>query len=175
MDDKSTLAACDVRPLLLPISRFLNLPLPTASNLRTRTQFCGVIQICLKRKNIFTFHKDHSYRQLLLDNTMSWTSTIPTAVCCPYFNFAPTRTPSNAIFKSPEAQLQPEFVRSLHSCQVAALRTASELAENLQLKPLEKPTSVDSPQNDASRLFQRYLVGFVRGLNLIKVVDPSCS
>ena len=69
---------------------------------------------------------------------------------------------------SSEDQSMPDYVRLLRSCQIVALRTASVLAENLQLEPLEKPTSVDT-RNDVSRVFHRYLTAFVKGLELKKV------
>lgn len=74
-----------------------------------------------------------------------------------------------------EDQSTNEYIRSLRSCQLAALQTACELAENLQLEPLEETTSITT-QNAVSRLFHRYMMAFVRGLDLERVYSAShCS
>lgn len=70
--DDSTLGVYNVGPFFLPFARFLNLPVATASDLRTRTQLCGVIQVFMKRGDIFTFLQDLSYREILFDNAMNW-------------------------------------------------------------------------------------------------------
>lgn len=71
------LEVCDVGPLLLPFTRFLNFPLSSALDLRTRTQFCGIVRVVVK---FFTFPQGLGIRPTLLDTIMSWTTNKPDTV-----------------------------------------------------------------------------------------------
>jgi hypothetical protein len=163
----------DIGPLLLPLARFINLPVSTPSDLPTRTRFCSVVQLFTQRKDVSKIYDDSSIRQSLLDIVMGWTDVVPFTVSIYYItimsvvmSILATKT------MTPENQSAPEYGRSLHGCRAAALRTACGLAENLQLQPLEKTTKMDT-QNVVSRLFHRYLMAFVKCLDLEKRVSPQ--
>ncbi|KAF8577060.1 hypothetical protein K439DRAFT_586493 [Ramaria rubella] len=133
----------EVGTLMLLLARFLDRPPTSASELRSMAQFCDILRLILSYHDIFLIRKGSRIRQHLFDIIMNWASEFP-----------------------------PAYTLSLRSCQAAALRTASHLAENLIVQPLEVAPGLDS-KNVASRLFHRYLTIFIKGLDLDKTSIQS--
>ena len=141
------------------ISRFLGYE---AS--RTKTKFCTMCEIACDSQERLELRRNTTNRHLILDIILEWVQ--PTTVSS-FSNFQEARGYLH-FFGFEEGD---QFVLQ-GDLNMACLRTAVKLLEQLQLQPGDGDSAGEDRAHVVSRLFNRYSGALLHGLNTCYNDDP---
>ncbi|KIJ57137.1 hypothetical protein M422DRAFT_219023 [Sphaerobolus stellatus SS14] len=109
-----------------------------AHEYRIKTRFCAVLDLVLEKRAMFYIREENTLRNRLLDSVSDWIL-------------------ESSSDHPDEDMNRGELMRSQAESNMAALKTAVKLCEDLRLKLPDDPNPPDGMSRVVSRLFHRYL------------------